>query len=74
MARDLKERLDRDWHQFLDYANQAYEAAYADVMTLVGDPSLVERLMLEEVIWPTDGQVLVRVGAYLDEEWRERRG
>lgn len=65
MSERVKQRLDLDWHDFLDALNSAYEDAYKTVMSLVGNPEAVEQMRIEEVRWPVNGEIYVCLGAYV---------
>ena len=73
MADRNKERLDLDWHTFLDQLNGAYEDAYRDVMQMIGDPSKVARVTLVGVMWPDEDSVSVHLGVHLAPDWRGLR-
>lgn len=62
----LKERLDLDYHDFLDNLNAAYEGAYRDLMEEAPKLGTVRRVLLTEVHYPVGAAIRIQLGAVID--------
>ena len=63
MADRLKQKLDADWHTFLDHLNDTYENAYQSLLRQAPKLGDVESIELVEVHWPVNESIHIGLGA-----------
>ena len=65
MSDHIKQRLDKDWHAFLDSLNETYEDAYRATRRAGDQIGLVKRIHLVLVCWREDEPLEVGLGTVI---------